>query len=88
MNGKYSQTLIDQAKQAARHAVKTLSKRAIQKTAEITGGSIGNKFSNRIKKLSINLPQNNSETVTNKHEKEIPKERYIFPKKDAKLLVN
>ena len=25
----------------------------------------------------LNLGQNNSETVTNKHDKEIPKERYI-----------
>ena len=33
----------------------------------------------RITKVSKNLPQNNSETVTNENSKEIPKERYIFP---------
>ena len=27
----------------------------------------------------LNLGQNNSETVTNKHDKEIPKERYKYP---------
>ena len=27
----------------------------------------------------LNLGQNNSQTVTNKHDKEIPKERYKYP---------
>ena len=27
----------------------------------------------------LNLGQNNSETVTNKHDKEIPKKRYKYP---------
>ena len=27
----------------------------------------------------LDLGQNNSETVTNKHDKEIPKERYKYP---------
>ena len=34
--GKYSQKLIDHAKQYATDAIKTTSKRAIQKTAEAT----------------------------------------------------
>ena len=33
----------------------------------------------RITQVSKNLPQNNSETVTNENSKEIPKERYISP---------
>ena len=37
----------------------------------------GNKIANKITKVSKNLPQNNSETVTNEYNKEIPKERYI-----------
>ena len=40
---------------------------------------IGNKFANKITKLSKNLQQNNSETITNENSKEIPKERYISP---------
>ena len=36
---------------------------------------IGNKTAVRITKFSKYLPQNNSETVTNEHDKEIPKER-------------
>ena len=36
----------------------------------------------------ISLLQNNSETITNEHDIEIPKERYIYvQKKDRKLLM-
>ena len=59
---------------------KTVSKRAIQKTAETTGYLIGNKIADKITKVSKKLEQNNSETVTNEHDKEILKERYISPK--------
>ena len=37
-------------------------------------------------KVSENLQQNNSETVTNKHDKEIPKERYISPEEREKTI--
>ena len=47
--------------------------------AKQTGGLIGNKIANRITKVSQSSPENNAETVTNKHDKEIPKERYISP---------
>ena len=47
---------------------------------------IDNKIADKISKVSRSLPQNNSETVTNEHDKEIPKERHISPKKDIKLL--
>ena len=40
---------------------------------------IGNKIANRITKVSKSSPQNNSETLTNEHDKEISKERYISP---------
>ena len=39
-------------------------------------------------KVSKNSPQNNLEIVTNEHNKEIPKERYIPPEKKRKLLMN
>ena len=47
---------------------------------------IDNKIANKISKVSRSLPQNNSETVTNEHDKEIPKEKYISPEKAIKLL--
>ena len=64
-------------KKSATDALKTSSKRVIQKTAEATGDLIGNKIANRIIEVSKNSQQNNSETVTNEHDKEIPKEKYV-----------
>ena len=69
----------------ATNALKTSSKRVIQKTAEATGDLIGNKIANaavksydgRITKNSKYSQQNNLESVTNKHEKETPKEKYV-----------
>ena len=75
--GKYSQRLLDHAKQSATDVFKTDSKRAIQETAEATDDVIGNKIANKIKKVPQNLRQNNSETVTNEHGEQIPNERYV-----------
>ena len=58
-----------------------------QKTAEATGDMIGNKIANKITTVSRSSPQNNSEAITNEHDKIIPKERYIFQKKDRKILM-
>ena len=74
-------------KKSATDALKTSSKRVIQKTAETTGDLIGNRIANIITKVLKNSQQNNSETVTKKNYKEIPKERYISPE-DKKLLTN
>ena len=41
---KYSQKLLDSAKKSTADAMKTTSKRAIQKTAETTRDLIGNKL--------------------------------------------
>ena len=43
MSNKYSQKLADAAKKSATDAIKTASKREIQKIAEETGGLVGNK---------------------------------------------
>ena len=45
--------------------------------AEATSDLIGNRIVNSITKVSKSSQQNNSETVTSKHDKEIPKEKYI-----------
>ena len=63
-----------------------MSKRAIQKTAEATGDLIGNKIATKITKVSKNPQQNNSETVTNEHDIEIPKERYISPEERQEII--
>ena len=61
-------------------------KRAIQKTGEATGDLFGNKIANRITKVSKNSQQNNSDTVTNEHDKEIIKERYISQEERQKII--
>ena len=75
------QNRFDHAKQSATDAFKTSSKGAIQNTAEATGDLNGNSNDNEIIKLSKNSQQNNSETVANEHDKELPEERYITLKK-------
>ena len=77
-SGKYSQKLLDHAKQSATDAIKTTSKRVIQKTAEQLD-SIGNKIADRITKVYKTFSQNNSEMTADEHVKEIPKERYVSP---------
>ena len=64
LGGKYSQKLLDQTKQSAADALKTSSKRVIQKTAEATGDLICNKIFNRITKVSRGSKPNNSERYT------------------------
>ena len=84
MRDKESQKPLDHVRQSAKDALKTTSKRLIQKTAEKIAGTISNSKKTRKNcwqnwKFSIISPQNNSKTVKNEHDKEIPKERYISP---------
>ena len=66
LSSNSSQKLLDHAKESATDALKTDSRRAIQKTTEPTGNLIGNKVVDRITKVSKTSPQNNS--VKNKVE--------------------
>ena len=56
--------------QNLQQALKTNLKRAIQKTLEVPGDLTGNEIAHKITKSS-----KTSETVTNEHDKEVPKER-------------
>ena len=88
LSNKYSQKLLNRAKKFTTDAIKTASKRAIQKTAEATGDLIGNKTANKItsvsKKSSADLHSKNDDA---NNEIEAPKKRYISPE-DNKLLMN
>ena len=44
MSNKYGKKIVDTARKSATDAIKTASKRAIQKTAEATGDLVGNKM--------------------------------------------
>ena len=51
-NSKYTQKLLDHAKQSATDDFETSSKRVIQKTAEVTNDLIGNKIDDKITRVS------------------------------------
>ena len=51
LSGKYTQKHFHHAKQSATHAIKTSSKRVIQKRAETIDYLICNKIANRISKV-------------------------------------
>ena len=79
---------IDNAERSATNAFRTSSKRVIQKTAEASGGLIGNKIINRITKVSKNSQQNNLETIKKQQDEEILKKDTNLQKRDKKVLMN
>ena len=63
LSKKYGQKLLDSAKKSTTDAIKTASKKSIQKTAEATDDLIGNKIADKItsvskKKSAKELPNN------------------------------
>ena len=84
LSSKYGQKLLNSGKKSAADAIKTTSKRAIQKTAEATGNLIGNKIADKITSVSkkSKKPQNNEAN----DESEAPKERYISPEKRQQII--
>ena len=56
LSNKYGQKLLDNVKKSTTDAIKTASKRAIQKTAEATGDLIGNKIADKITSVSKKKP--------------------------------
>ena len=48
LSNKYGQKPLDSAKKSTTDAIKTASKRAIQKDAEATGDVIGNKIADKV----------------------------------------
>ena len=78
LSNKYGQKLLDSAKKSTTDAIKTASKRAIQKTAKATGDLIGNKSADKItsaSKKSGKASQNN-ETEENVEELLLRKDAY------------
>ena len=98
MSNKYSQKLLDSTKKFTTDAIKTASKRAIQKTAEATGDLIDNTIADKIINISksskeFHSKEFHSENIskelhskTNENGIEIPKERYISPVKRQKII--
>ena len=96
LSNKYRQKHLDIAKTSATDAIKTVSKRAIQKTTEATGDLVGNKIADKtisVSKEPFNNNNNNNEDVEITAHKKIyisPEERQqiinelrLVPKKDV-----
>ena len=87
MSNKYGKKLVDTAKKSAIDAIKTASKRAIQKTAEATDDLVGNKIADKItsvsKKSTKKLP-----TVDEDAELTTPQKRYISLEERQKIIDN
>ena len=88
LSNKCSQKLLHSAKKSTTDAIKTASKRAIQKIAEATGDLIGNKIADKItsvsKKKSTKELHNNDETED--VEIATPKKRYISPEERQQII--
>ena len=87
LSSKYGQKLLDSAKKSTADAIKTTSKRAIQKTAEANGDLTGNKIADKITSVSKSstkeLPNDETEVDA---EKATPKERYISPEERQQII--
>ena len=91
LSNKYVQKLFDSAKKSTTDAIKTASKRAIQKTAEATGDLIGNKIADKITSVSKKksttelhskqLHNNDEDTEITTHKK-----RQISPEKRQQII--
>ena len=89
LSDKYGQKLLDSAKKFTADAIKTASKRAIQKTEEENGDLIGNKIADKItnvskKKSAKELP--NDETEEEDVEIATPMKRYISPEERKQII--
>ena len=67
LSNEYGQKIIDSAKMSATDAVKTASKRAIQKTAKATADLIGNEIADKITSVS----EKKHKIMNQRHQKKI-----------------
>ena len=86
LSNKYGQKLLDSAKKSTTDAIKTASKRAIQKTAEATGDLIGHKIADKI--TSVSKKKSTKELPNDETDVEIAtlKKRYISPEERKQII--
>ena len=92
---KYGQEILDSAKKYTTDAIKTVSKRAIQKTAEATGDLTGNEIADKItrqvfqqKKATKNDDANSEIEKGRANPKDVPEKDTYLQKKEKKLFMN
>ena len=86
MSNKYGQKLVHTAKKSATDEIKTASKRAIQKTAEATGGLISNKIADKITSVSKKKSTKKLPTIDEDAEITTHKKRYISPEERQQFI--
>ena len=89
LSNKYGQKPLDGAKKSTTDAIKTASKRAIQKAAEATGDLIGNKIADKI--TSVSKKSNNDDDDDDDDDDEdvqltTHKKRYISPEERKQVI--
>ena len=88
MSNKYGKKLVDTAKKSGTDAIKTASKRAIQKIAEATGDLVGNKIADKItsvskkstKKLPVELTTHKKRYISPEERQQTIDELRLIPK--------
>ena len=81
-SNKYGKKIFDNTKKSKIDAIKTASKRAIQKTAEATGVLIGNTTADKITSVSKRSPNNNNNNDDENVELTTHKKDIYLQKKD------
>ena len=87
LSSKYGQKRLDSAKKSTADAIKTASKRAIQKTAKATIDVTGNKIADKVTSISKN-PTNNNDNIDNNDDVELTthKKGYISPEERQQII--
>ena len=83
LNSKYGQKLPHITKKSTTNALKTASKRAIQKTAEAEGHLVGNKIAENIIKTTSKSTQKDQKDLRKYYNQQV-----YLKKSDNKLLVS
>ena len=90
LSNKYGQKPLDGAKKSTTDAIKTASKRAIQKAAEATGDLIGNKIADKITSVSKKSNNNNNDDDDDDDDEDVQltthKKRYISPEERKQVI--
>ena len=86
LSNKYGQKFVDSAKKSTTDAIKTGSKRAIQKTADSTGDLIGNKIADEITSISNKKSPNNNERKEENVEITSHDKKYISPEERQQII--
>ena len=90
LSNKYGKKLIDSAKIVTTDAIKTASRRAIQKSAEATCDLIGNKIADKATNISKKSNDNNDDDDDDDYDGGLQltthKKRYISPEERKQII--